>query len=95
MGKSKLGPRAKADARRNFNKRSGSNIIPNASRYTPQHIYRIYKESGKLPASQPKIEAGVTNFNDGVPSRIAPSVSPNHQGRMKRQPLRIKSQHQK
>jgi len=93
--KSGPGARAKADARRNFNKGSGSSIIPGASGYTPQHIYRIYKESGRLQAPPPKIEAGVENFNDGVPPRIAPSVSPNRQGRIKSQPLRIKSEHQK
>ena len=43
LGKS--GPGARA--RRNFNKGSGSSIIPGASGYTPQHIYRIYKESGR------------------------------------------------
>lgn len=85
--KSVPGARAKADARRNFNKES--RIILSASGYTPQHIYRIYKESGI------KIGAGVPNFNDGVPPRIAPSVSPNRQGRIKSQPLRIKSEHQK
>lgn len=92
----KFGPgaRAKADARRNA-KGSGSSIIPGASGYTPQHTYRIYKESGRLPAPQTKIEAGVSNFNDGVPPRIAPSVSPNRQGRIKSEPLRIKSEHQK
>ena len=89
--KSGPGARAKADARRNFNK--GSGIIPGASGYTPQHIYRIYKESGRLQA--PKIGARVPNFNDGVPPRIAPSVSPNRQGRIKSQPLRIKSEYQK
>ena len=66
LGKgSSPGARAKADARRNFNKGSGSSIIPGASGYTPQQIYRIYKESGRLPAPQTKIEAGVPNFNDG------------------------------
>ena len=78
--KSGPGARAKTDARRNYNKRSGSTIIPGASGYTPQHIYRIYKESGRLQGPPPIIEAGVGNFNDGVPPRIAPSVSPNRQG---------------
>ena len=86
LGKFGPGARAKGDARRNFNKGSGSSIIPGASGYTPQHTYRIYKES--------KV-AGVSNFNDGVPPRIAPSVSPNRQGRIKSEPLRIKSEHQK
>nr|YP_003734626.1 hypothetical protein KrfoC_p116 [Kryptoperidinium foliaceum]ADI40411.1 hypothetical protein [Kryptoperidinium foliaceum] len=95
LGKSGPGARAKADARRNFNKGSGSIIIPGASGYTPQHHYRIYKESGRLPAPQTRIEAGVPNFNDGVPPRIAPSVSPNRQGRIKSQPLKVKSEHQK
>lgn len=97
LGKSKSGPgaRAKAAARRNFNKKSGSSIIPGASGYTPQHIYRIYKESGRLKAPTTKIDTGVPNFNDGVPPRIVPSVSPNRQGRIKSQPLRIKSKHQK
>jgi hypothetical protein len=102
------GGRARADARRNFkpksldyyknkNFKSGSSIIPGASGYTPQHIYRIciYKESGRLQAPLSEIEAGVPKFNDGVPPRIAPSVSPNRQGRIKSQPLRIKSEHQK
>ena len=64
------GARAKADARRNAQAgkfSSGSSITPGASGYTPQHIYRIYKESGRLPAPQPKFEAGVPNFNDGRP----------------------------
>jgi len=87
LGKS--GPGARA--RRNFNKGSGSSIIPGASGYTPQHIYRIYKESGRLQALPPKIEAGVPNFNDGVPPRIAPSVSPNRQGRIKSQPRTSKN----
>ena len=89
----KFGPggRAKADARRNSNK--GSVIIPGASGYTPQHVYRVYKESGRL--QEPKIGAEVSNFNDGVPPRIASSVSSNRQDRIKSQPLKIKSEHQK
>lgn len=96
--KSGPGARAKADCRRNMKAgkfSSGSTLISGASGYTPQHIYRIYKESGILPAPQSRIEAGVPNLNDGVPPRIASSVSPNRQGRIKSQPLKIKSEHQK
>lgn len=84
--KSGPGARAKADAQRNFNK--GSGIIPGASAYTPQQVYQLYKGSGT------KIAARVTNLNEGVPPRIAPSVSPNRQDRINSQPLRIKSEHQ-
>lgn len=95
LGKSGPGPKAKANARKNFNKGTGSSIIPGASGYTPQHVYRIYQKIGRLPAPQSKIEAIVQNSNEGAPHRIAPSVSPNRQSRIKSQPLKIKSQHQK
>ena len=66
-------------------KGSGRSIIPGASAYTPQQIYRISKEIGRFPAPQTKIEAEVPNFNNGVPPRIVPSVSPNCQDRIKSQ----------
>ena len=95
LGKSGPGPKAKAEARRNSNKGSGSNIIQGVSAYTPQYSFHIYHKKGGLPSSQSKIEAGVSNFNDGLTPRIAPTVAPNRQNRMNSQPLRIKSIHQK
>lgn len=53
LGKSGPGARAKAAARRNYNKGSGSTIIRGAYGYygyTPQDIYRISKESVRLQA---------------------------------------------
>jgi hypothetical protein len=91
LGKSSFGSRAKAAARRIFKaKRSGSSIIPGASGFPTQNVYRIYQESRRLTA---KFEKGVPNFNDGVPPRIAPSVSPNRQSRIKSQPFHIKSEY--
>lgn len=100
LGKSSPGARARADARRNFNKRKQSSIIPGASGYTPQQIYNIYR-SGKrptlqIPAEPPQTEVQVP-VPDGITPRIGPevSLSPNRQDRIQSQPLRIKSEHQK
>ena len=96
LGKSGPGPRAKVDARNNKGSGSASSIIPGASAYTPQHVYRLYRETSRRERQVPTTQThgGKPNADDGPTPRVAPSVSPNRQCRITSEPLKIKSEHQ-